>query len=152
MCRTLQIVLICLSAVFSSCVNVRPVYFEDDKKTVEAAVRLFTERFNNEDYGAIYDDTGDVFKSTGSKEQIVSLMKTTREQNGKTLEVADSFLKVVPGAQIQVRSVYNFKCEKGERSFWFTYLIDADGKAVLAQIQAYGAYTDLSKYKKEEIK
>ena len=144
--------LLLLALISLSCVRARPVYIEDEKKTVETAIQLFIERYNNEQFDAIYDDANDAFKNASSKDQVIPLMKQTREQNGKILQVTDKLLKVVPGPQIQVRAIYNLKCEKGERSIWFVYLMGIDGKSSLAQVQPFGSYSDISKYKNEEPK
>jgi hypothetical protein len=147
-----KLLFLLLALISLSCVRARPVYIEDEKKTVETAIHLFIERYNNEQFDAIYDNANDAFKNASSKDQVIPLMKQTREQNGKILEVTDKLLKVVPGPQIQVRAIYNLKCEKGERSIWFVYLMGIDGKASLAQVQPFGSYSDISKYKNEEPK
>src|SRR5690242_8058831 len=112
MLKNLQIIFICVAAILSACVRARPVYIENEKKTAQAAIQLFIVRFNREDYDAIYDDANDVFKNANSKENVIPLMKQTREQNGEIIEVTDQLVKVLPGPPLQVRAVYNIKCEK----------------------------------------
>ena len=152
MSKILRLILICFLLFSLSCIRARPVYIEDDKKTVDRAVRAFIEEFNNENYEAIYDSADETFKAATRKEAALPLMKETRQENGKILEVTDKFIKIVAGARIQARAVYNIKCEPGERSMWFIFIMGVDGTASIAQVQSFGGFTDLSKYKNEELK
>jgi len=148
----LCIFLLCFALFCLSCLRARPVYIDEDKKTAEAAVKVFIDRYNSQENEVIYDDASDVFKNANRKENVLPVMKATYDQNGKILEVTDKLIKVVPGASIQVRTIYNVKCEKGERSFWLIYITGIDGMAKLAQVQPFASYTDLSQYKSDDMK
>jgi hypothetical protein len=142
-----------LFVLFStSCVRTRSVNIEQDKYTAQSAIQLFTIRYNREDFAAIYDTANDVFKNATAKESAVTMMKQTREESGKILEVTDKWVKFFQDPPVRVKAIYNLKCEKGERSMWFTYLMGIDGKASLAEIQTFDTYSDISKYKNEESK
>jgi hypothetical protein len=145
-------ILLLFTLFFAACVRTRAVYIEKDKATAQSAIQLFIIRFNREDFEVIYDNADEIFKNANSKEAVVPMMKQTREENGKILEVTDKQVNFFQNPPMRVKAIYNLKCEKGERSMWFTYLLKIDGKASLAEIQTFNGYSDISKYKNEESK
>lgn len=127
-----------LALLVSCSVSVRPIYIDEEKKTAERAVEQFHERMNAEDYETIYDDANPQFRASITKDAAIAAMKQTHERVGKIIGVTQHWINYVMGDPIPVRAVYNIKCEKGEFSEWFTFVISNDGKkALLTQYQNF---------------
>ncbi|MFL6229975.1 MAG: hypothetical protein ACJ741_14475, partial [Pyrinomonadaceae bacterium] len=119
----------------------RPIYIEDEKKTAERAADQFHARMNAEQYEAMYEATGEQFKTANSKEATVSAMKATRARMGKIVGVTEHWVNYVTGDPIPVRAIYNVKCEKGEFSEWFAFAMSKKGEALLVNYQNFTGYS-----------
>jgi hypothetical protein len=128
--RTLFISL-AIASLASCSFSVRPIYKDEEKKTAGRAVALLHAQINAEQYDAIYDGAHDVLKNASSKAEFSSVFKQAREITGKILEVTQHWENVIIGAPVQVRAVYNVKCENGNFEEWFNFIMSTDGKNAL---------------------
>ena len=135
----LRFVIFLMAAAFSSSCffSARPIYIENEKKAVERAIEQVHNRMNAEQYEAIYDDMHEDFKATSDKQTILASIKSTRDRMGKIASVKEHWLNYVKGDPVPVRAIYNLKCEKGEFTEWFSYLMSSDGKPMLVQYQNF---------------
>ena len=132
------VLLLTATTLSSSCsFSARPIYIETEKKTVEGAIEQLHNRMNAEQYEAIYDDMHEDFKATSDKQTLLASIKSTRDRMGKIGSVKEHWLNYVMGDPVPVRAIYNLKCEKGDFTEWFSYLVRSDGKPMLVQYQNF---------------
>ena len=126
------VALLCALVLSQACkVSARPGYIEDDKKATVEAIDQFHHRQTKEQFEDIYRDAHQVFKATGTQEQLVSSMRATRDKYGAFKTVTFSQLKVFVKAPVEIRAVYNTTFERGEATEQFIFLRD-DGHVRLA--------------------
>lgn len=101
-------------AVTTSCVNVKPIYFEDDKTVARKKIEQIHELYNQENFAAVYELLTDRLKKEQTKDQFISSLKQLKESNGLFIEAIEIDSQVVQQAAFQeVRLKYSTKYEKG---------------------------------------
>src|SRR6266496_468634 len=75
-------------------VSARPGYIEDDKKATAQAIAEFHRRLSAAQFDDIYREAHQAFRDTGSREQLFSAMRATRDRFGAFKKVTFSQLNV----------------------------------------------------------
>ena len=117
--------LLCFGMI--SCVSVKPIYYEDDKKVAEGHVQKFHQFLNEEKY----DDMFDLFTPTGrnesSRETFTRDLRNLRSAMGR---IKDSKLvrsEVKPGASKRLVHMYfETEFENGKLIEEFDCLVDGN--------------------------
>lgn len=113
-------------AFLSSCISIKPGYFEDDQKAAERAVDQFHERLSDEKYEELYSQAAEELRRKAPKSELISAMKRTHEQFGSFRSAEQTDAKVIMGLPRQVRLVYNTKYEKSDAREEFIWLVNFD--------------------------
>jgi hypothetical protein len=124
-------ILIAAVALASCTYSVRYIYKDEEKKTAERAAAMFHAQMNAEQYEQIYDNAHLILKNASRKPEFVAALKEAREATGKILEVTYHWENVLIRSPIEVRGIYNIKCEKGDFEEWFAFVISDDGRDAL---------------------
>jgi len=93
----------------------------------EEAIVQFHERFNAEDYRAIYQDAHQALKDAQTLEETVAVLRESKEKYGAFQAIKDKRISVLRGDPLQVRIAYLSQFEKGEVTEIFSYAEDDDG-------------------------
>lgn len=127
------ICLICCLVFISSCVNVKPIYYDDDKALARKKIEQIHQLYNQDDFAAVYEIMTDRLKKEQSKEAFVASLKQLKEDNGRFLETNEIDSQVVPQASFrEVRLKYSSKYEKGWCNEGFALFVD--GKEAIVDL------------------
>lgn len=122
------IVIICIIfclVVVSSCVNVKPIYYDDDKAVARKKIEQIHQLYNQDDFAAVYEYMTDRLKKEQSKEEFIASLKKLKEDNGRFLEKNEIDSQIVPEASFrEVRLKYSSKYEKGWCNEGFALFVD----------------------------
>jgi len=123
----LGVVLVSLAALPLSCAGL-------DKEPVVHAVLEFHDRFNAEDWGAIYSDAGGGFRAATSQDVFTRAMRTLKSRVGRFESAVETYygLQAQAGANegTYVRVQYSTKFSLQPANETFAWRID-NGKAKL---------------------
>ncbi|MEO5860493.1 MAG: hypothetical protein ABIR33_16285 [Pyrinomonadaceae bacterium] len=123
-------IMFCLIAT-SSCINVKPIYYDDDKAVARKTIEQIHQLYNQDDFRAVYDLLTDRLKKEQSREEFVASLKKLKEDNGRFLEKSEIDSQVAPQASFrEVRLKYSSKYEKGWCNEGFALFVDGKEAAV----------------------
>jgi hypothetical protein len=124
-----SIILLIILSVFvtTSCVSVKPIYYENDKKLADSYVKEFHSLYNNRDYKKIYEMFSDKIKKQQSKEQFISALEKLQNEKGKVVksEIIKSEIKPLASYRL-VHSFYKTTYEKAVKYEEFDCLVDGE--------------------------
>ena len=113
-----------ISLLLSSCISVRPVYYEQDIATADEVVKKFHRLLNEENYEELYKLTDEQARATKSKDAFMQVMRQIRGQIGKVVSSSRLDAKATSQtAATQVEAVYQTKYEKEEIKEKFVLMV-----------------------------
>jgi hypothetical protein len=121
------LLIVLLVFVTFSCVSVKPIYYEDDKKIADNYVKEFHNLYNNRDYKKIYEMFSDKIKKQQSKEQFIFALEKQQNEKGKVVksEIIKSEIKPLASYRL-VHSFYKTTYEKAVKYEEFDCLVDGE--------------------------
>lgn len=114
---------LCFSVI--SCVSVKPIYYDDDKKVAESRVEKFHQSFNEEKYDDMFDAFTPKGRNQSSKEQFILDLKNLRSKLGriKIGKLVKSDVKPQFATRL-VHMFYETEFEKGKLIEEFDCIVD----------------------------
>ncbi len=108
-----------------SCISVKPIYYDDDKKVAESHVTKFHQLFNEEKYNELFDFYTPKGRNQSSKEQFATDLQNLRSKYGpiKNSKLAKSEVKLQASTRL-VHIFYETEFEKGRVIEEFDCLVD----------------------------
>lgn len=127
-------VILCLISclvVISACINVKPIYYDDDKAVARKKIEQIHQLYNQGDFAAVYELVTDRLKKEMAKDAFVASLTKLKEENGRFLEANEIDSQVVPEASFrEVRFKYSSKYEKGWCNEGFALFVDGKDAVV----------------------
>jgi hypothetical protein len=108
-----------------SCVSVKPIYYDDDKKVAESHVEKFHQLFNEEKYNDLFDFYTPKGRNQSSREQLIIDLQNLRSKYGfiKNSKLVKSEVKPQSSTRL-VHMFYETEFEKGKVIEEFDCLVD----------------------------
>lgn len=115
---------ILLGVVFSGCISVEPIYYEQEIKTADEAVKKFHLLLNEENYEELYNLTDEQARAIKSKDDFVQVMKQIQLRFGKVLNSSKVNAQATSQASsTKVEMVYQTKFEGKEIKEKFVWIV-----------------------------
>lgn len=108
-----------------SCVSVKPIYYDDDKKLAESLIEKFHQSFNEEKYPDMFDLYTPKGRNQSGKEQFALDLQNLRSKLGriKNSKLVQSEVKPQASTRL-VHMLYETEFEKGKIIEEFDCLVD----------------------------
>jgi hypothetical protein len=136
----LRIGLLLTGTLGAACsVQVRPGYYEDDRRAAETAMAVFHARLGQGQFEEIYSDSSEALRATAPKTDLLAGMRDTHQRFGRYLSARIRGAACFPG---QVRFVVHADYEKGPATEMFLWHVQ-DGTAKLALLEISPGHTDV---------
>jgi hypothetical protein len=105
----LRIGLLLTGTLGAACsVQVRPGYYEDDRRAAETAMAVFHARLGQGQFEEIYSDSSEALRATAPKTDLLAGMRDTHQRFGRYLSARIKGGSLLPGAGA-------FRCTRGLR-------------------------------------
>lgn len=104
--------------LITSCISVKPRYFEDDKKLAIQAVETYHQLYNEKRFEEIYNNAHEEAKATKDKQKLIAMLDSLYSELGKVerSQLFTTHVSVLNVKERQVEIVYKVKHEKGARN------------------------------------
>lgn len=119
--------------IFSGCISIKPIYYEQEIKKADLAVGNFHQLLNEEKYEELYNLTDEGARAIKSKTAFLELMKQVHLQLGNVLNSTKTNEKATSQAlSTKIELTYRTKFERSEQKEKFIWIVDDKGAGLFS--------------------